>query len=640
MCGICGVVPADPTAPVDAALLAGMSGLLAHRGPDGAGAFRAPGVGLAVRRLAINDLVTGDQPISGEDGTITVACNGEIYNARELRQDLAARGHRFRTTSDVEAIVHLYEDRGPDCVRQLRGMFAFALWDGRRRRLMLARDRLGIKPLFYAVDGEGLLFASEQKALLPTGRIPRRPDPAALHDAFTFGFVRAPRTLLAAVHALRPGCYLLYEDGRAALHRYWQLAVPPRGEYEDRPARYWVAAFRDALEEAVTLHLRSDVPLGAWLSPGLDSSSVASLMRPHLPEPVPTFSLGFEDREADELGRHPTLDRFPGAGLAGHHVTCRSTDLDRLPHALWHGEDTIANSILIPRMVLAEASARALKVVLSGEGADELLGGYPWFAADRLLRPLGGLPRRVRQAMLLGPTLPRRWPWASQVLLGPRAAGIERFRRLIGLAHAEAGALLWSPDLRRELAGREEADEPEGRPADFARWHPFAQLQYYDLTVRLPDRVLSSVDRAAMAYGLEVRVPFLDHELVELCARMPPSLKLRGRRTKYVLRRAMRGTLPEAIRTRRKRGLTAPTAAWLRGPLPAFAATLLAPAALRDKGYFDPAGVAELLRRHRAGDLRYGEHLFGVLATQVWDELFVRGRAPAGIRAEPAGLSA
>jgi asparagine synthase (glutamine-hydrolysing) len=635
MCGIAGLVTADPSAPVDAALLDRMAGLLAHRGPDGLGAFRAPGVGLGVRRLAINDLRTGAQPIVNEDETVALVCNGEIYNFLELRRKLLAAGHGFRTGSDVEVILHLYEDEGPACVDRLRGMFAFALWDAGRRRLMLARDRLGIKPLFYALTAHGCLFASEQKAILETESVPRRLDPLALRDAFTFGFVRVPKTLMADIRHLAPGCVLLYEDGRATLSRYWDLTFPPRGEDALGSVDAWIEAFRAKLGESIALHLRSDVPLGAWLSPGIDSSSVASLMGELLPGPVRTFSLGFENREVDELEREPTLDRFPGSRLSGQTVRCQRSDLARLPHVLWHGEDMIGNSILIPRMVLAEASARELKIVLAGEGADELLGGYPWFALDRLLRPLAGLPPGVRRAMLLGSILPRRWPWASQLLVGPRELNLERFRRLVGLAHGDVLPQLFSPDLRRRLAECDPNGDNLDLPEDFARWHSFAQLQYYELKVRLPDRVLYSVDRASMAYGLEVRVPFLDHELVELCARMPPSLKLRGWCNKYVLRRAMRGRLPAAILRRRKHGLRAPTAALFSGRLPEFAVALLLAPAIREKGYFDPAVVEALLRRHRSGDLRYADYLFTVLATQLWDEIFRQGRSSARVPSSP-----
>jgi asparagine synthase (glutamine-hydrolysing) len=635
MCGICGIATADPRASVDAGLLDRMASVLAHRGPDGHGAFRAPGIGLGVRRLAINDLRTGAQPISNEDDTVTVVCNGEIYNFRELRRDLQTAGHAFRTASDVEVIVHLYEDHGVDCVSRLRGMFAFALWDRRRRRLMLARDRLGIKPLLYALGAGACIFASEQKAILETQLVQRQVDLPALRDVFTFGFVRSPRTLMGEIRHLSPGHILLYEDGQVTPRRYWDLAFPPRGKGEPGSAATWIEAFRAKLEESVALHLRSDVPLGAWLSPGVDSSSIVSLMSGALHDPVRTFSLGFENHEVDELRRQPTLDQFPDFHLSGRRVTCRASDLARLPHALWHGEDLIGNSILIPRMVLAEASARERKVVLAGEGADELLGGYPWFALDRLLRPLAGLPLPVRQAMLLGSFLPRRWPWASQLLVGPRELNLDRFRRLVGLAHGEVLEQLLSRDLQHQLAECDPRSEELERPAGFTRWHPFTQLQYYELKVRLPDRILYSVDRASMAYGLEVRVPFLDHELVELCARMPRSLKMRGWRNKYVLRQAMQGRLPGEVVTRRKYGLRAPTSAWLGGALPDFATTLLSPGAIREKGYFDAAAVESLLRRHRSGDRRYADHLFAVLGTQLWDEIFRRGRRSAWIRSGP-----
>jgi len=386
MCGICGVVFADPERLVDGPMLERMTILLRHRGPDSRGLHRGPGIGLGVQRLSIVDLQTGDQPIASEDGAVVVVCNGEIYNSPELRVELRRRGHRFRTESDVEVIVHLYEDEGVDCLHRLRGMFGFALWDARRRCAILARDRLGIKPLHYAVGPEGLYFGSELKAILASGRIERTLDIGALDDLFGFGFVVAPRTLLAAVRRVLPGEYLVYADGVLSAHRYWRPRFPtPDAPPPARSAGEWAECLRAKMEEVLRVHLRSDVPIGAWLSTGIDSSSVAGLAQRLSNHSIPTFTLGFENPEHDELAGRRTLDQWAGYDLPNERVRCGGQALQLYPKALWHAEDPSAYGIEIPRLILSEAASRHVKVVLTGEGADEILGGYPWFRWDRLL---------------------------------------------------------------------------------------------------------------------------------------------------------------------------------------------------------------------------------------------------------------
>ena len=311
MCGICGVVYSHPERPVDREMLSHMTDIMCHRGPDSHGFYTAPGIGLGVRRLSIIDLQTGDQPISNEDGTITVVCNGEIYNFKELRKELLAAGHRFKTHSDVEVIVHLYEDHGVQCVEHLRGMFGFALWDARRRRLMLARDRLGIKPLLYSLGTNGLFFGSEYKSILVSGRIERQIDVLAMKDLFTMGFVLAPKTLFIGICRLLPGHYLLYQDGALSIHKYWDLRFPASGEVQSRrSAQEWAEALRVKLEESVRIHLRSDVAVGAWLSAGVDSSSVVSLMSSLTHRPIQTFTLAFENPRFDEVNRQKILKDF------------------------------------------------------------------------------------------------------------------------------------------------------------------------------------------------------------------------------------------------------------------------------------------------------------------------------------------
>ena len=629
MCGIAGMAFANPAQLPDRDTLVRMTATVRHRGPDGAGVHLVPGAGLGVRRLAIVDVETGDQPIGNEDGSVVMVCNGEIYNFVELRRELESRGHRFRTGSDVEVIVHLYEELGPTCVSRLRGMFGFALWDGRRRRLMLARDRLGIKPLHYANHGGTLAFGSEQKSILASGAVDRELDLAALRELFTLGFVRSPRTPFARIRSVPPAHYLLYERGAVSYHRYWQIRFPRRGEPEERrTATEWAEGLRDVLTESVRLHLRSDVPVGAWLSGGLDSSAVVALMARELGQPIRTFSLGFEPPEFDELHHQRTLDGYPEFRLSGERAFCGADALKHLPAAIWHLEHPSLNGIPVARMILSETAARGVKVVLTGEGADEVLGGYDWFRGQKLLGAVSCLPLPWRGIASL-PPVRRRWPRAARLLSSSSPMALERYRTILSPRTDMSIAPLWSADLRARLASADgDGLAPVWHPDDFDEWDPFSQLQHYELTVRLPDLVVFHVDRASMAHGLEARVPFLDHELVEFCARIPPRLKLRFLREKYILRRAMAGTLPSEIAWRRKRGLRAPAGYWLRAPLPAFADHLLDERTLRDAGYFDPAAVRTLVERHRAGAIAGGSELLGVLTVQLWDEMFRRGSMP------------
>ncbi|MEP6997482.1 MAG: asparagine synthase (glutamine-hydrolyzing) [Betaproteobacteria bacterium] len=628
MCGICGIAWSDPRRPVSADTLKRMADSLRHRGPDSEGFLVAPGIGLGFRRLSIVDLKTGDQPISNEDGTVSVICNGEIYNHIELRQRLVATGHRFATASDVEVIVHLYEEHGLDFVSHLRGMFALALWDARRRRLVLVRDRLGIKPLHYAITADGLFFGSEQKAILASGAVEPLPDIQSLRQLLSYGRIVAPRTIVTGIRRLPAGHTLTWSDGRLDIRPYWEATFPARDEYDLTVTELeWADGLRDKLTESVRLHLRSDVPLGAWLSAGIDSSSVTALMSRLVPAPVQTFTLRFEDPEFDELRNQKGLDDYPEYGLAGHRIVCRHGDMDRLPKAIWHAEDSLLGGIGVGQLMVAQATAAHVKVVLTGEGSDEILGGYPWYPTMRLLDPVFMLPRAARRLIASVPMIQRRWPGAATTIAGPREMNFERFSRSIThLRGRPDGSEVLSAEIIAELGqqgdGLADAAPP---PAGFETWHPFARMQYFDIKHRMGDGVVLGLDRTSMAYSVEARVPFLDHELVEFCARIPPRVKMKWVREKHILRRAMESVLPPDIVNRKKRGLQVPMDTWLRGALPAFAAERMSGSALRQSGYFDPDKVAALLRRHRAGGENFGQILSVVLGVQVWHDLFRHG---------------
>ena len=625
MCGLCGFAFEDFRALPDRSEIVAMTATLEHRGPDSAGFFVNPGVALGFRRLSIIDLETGDQPIQNEAGTVVVVCNGEIYNFIELRRLLEERGHRFRTLSDTEVIVHLYEDYGTDCVKHLRGMFGFALWDAARRRLMLARDRFGIKPMHYALRPDRIEFGSEQKALFASKRpVSRRANPHAIADLLRFGFVLGSRTISEGVERLLPGHYLLYQNGQASVQQYWDATFPLDSAQPRLHCTDWAEALREKLSESVRLHMRSDVPVGAWLSSGIDSSSVAAIASALTSEPIQSVTLGFDDSRLDETRRYPTLDRFPGFSLASHAVRCGDDDFRRFPKALWHCEEPTA--VMIPLFILAEGAARRVKVVLTGEGADEVLGGYHWYRYDRMLRPFSVLPRSLRRLILAAC---RRLPsWnrqMSQLFLAPRSHGMARFRAIHGPAAGSLEDTLLSAGVRAELGSSTNDELPIRLPEEFPRWRPFEQLQYLDLKIRLPEFISHPLDRATMAFGLEARPPFLDHELFELCARIPVSCKMRFLQEKHVLRQAMKGILPAAITGRRKRPLRVPSAGWWRGDLPEFAAEALSQDNLRRTGYFDPIVVSRLFDEHRCGRGAYTAHLNTVLAVQLREGFLQRG---------------
>jgi asparagine synthase (glutamine-hydrolysing) len=609
---------------MDPETLRRMTRSLHHRGPDTHGFFTAPGIALGVQRLSIVDTRTGDQPIANEDGSIVVICNGEIYNFVELRKGLEGRGHRFRSSSDTEVMVHLYEETGPDFVKLLRGMFAFALWDSPRRILMLARDRLGIKPLYYTEGPAGVAFGSEIKPMLISGFVSPGLDPGAVRDLAAFGFVPGPGTFFKGVQRLQPGHYRVYRGGAARERQYWRVSFS--AEDHSRPsmrADEWAEALLAKLTECIRLHLRSDVPIGAWLSSGIDSSSIVALVGRLTNRPVETFSLAFDGADFDEIRDRRTLAQFPEHRALTHEVVCRRSDLERFPRAVWHCENISSTGNEVVHLTLSEATARKYKVVLTGEGSDEIFGGYGWFRVEKLLGHLAILPAFLRRLTLLGPILPVLWPGASRIHTAPRQMNRGRYQCMIGPRRPEFTAELLSLGLREEMRKAGSNGGPDV-PGDFQGWGRFSQLQYHEMTLRLPDFILHSLDHLTMAHSLEARVPFLDHELVEFCSRIPAGLKMKYLREKHILREAMSSVLPAELTRRKKLGLRAPIGQWLRGQLPEFAADMLSEADLRRKGYFQPSRVLGVLERHRAGERNYADQLMTVLAIQLWDELFIR----------------
>lgn len=599
--------------------------MMRHRGPDGEGFFIDGSAGIGICCLALSVQRTADQPVFSEDGLISVICDGQIYNSAELRKELMAAGHHFRGDSAVEVIVHLYEDLGIDCVRRLRGMFGFAVWDSRLRQLMLARDRLGIKPLYYSIGKDACCFASEIKPILILQDQRQRPDFSALRDLFTFGFPLSSRTLFSGIQKLPPGHILLAQNGAARIKPYWQITFPPRAAPSQvRSSVEWAEALFEKVRESARIHLSRDIAPVSWLSGGIDSSTIAALISRLTGEPLRTFSLTFGQDDLDEFSGQKTLDCYPEYRLINHKIRCSGKDFELFPKSVWHSESITATTGGILYMLLARSTAPDARVTITGEGADEIFGGYGWYHMDKLLRPWAKLPLPLRNMMLLGPLIPRLWPGAARTHLAPREMNLARYQSLLSPRRLESMEEVFSEDLKHEIRRAPDAESSMTLPPDFDEWEAFAQLQYFDLTQRLPNLIAHLLDSSAMAHTVETRVPFLDHELVEFCSTIPVCLKMKGFQEKHILRKAVRKLLPDPIVRRKKKGLQAPYGQWLREKLPDFAEEMLSQKILGEKGYFDPAGVANLLNKHRAGKVDVGMQLLAILAIQLWDELFMK----------------
>jgi asparagine synthase (glutamine-hydrolysing) len=602
-----------------------MAEALIHRGPDDEGFYEAPDIGLGVRRLSIIDVAGGHQPIANEDGTIVVAFNGEIYNHKELRARLEGERHRFGTRTDTEVLVHLYEEYGDASVHLLQGMFAFALWDGKRHRLLLARDRLGMKPLYYTQLNGVFLFASEVKALLQHPAIRATPDLRALDHYLAFRYVPGPDTLFSGIKKLPPGHLLAVEDGVIEQRRYWELVLgdPQAGVNLDGA----VEEFAELLRETVRDHLVSDVPVGMLLSGGLDSSAVAVMMAQAGNRRVATFTVGF-----DLPGAHNELKEARAvAGRLGtdHHELVLSPDAaSLLPTLVRHLDEPVADPAVIPTYLICRFARQSVPVVLTGEGGDELLGGYPrykWFARGKRLQRL--LPVWLRERVLLPLSrhapLSQRYKTALDHILAERNDVARHLNWVAGLDPALRGDLL-SPALRAELRGgsAEAILEPYLGPAAGASGDLVHRLMALDIHTWLVDDVLTKMDKMSMAVSVEARVPFLDHRLVEFVASLPLAIKLKEG-PKTLLKRAMASVLPPQTIGRRKHAFQIPLDQWVRGPLAGFVRDVLLDPRARQRGWFDPKGVEALLAPRRNGRPTDGQSVWTLLCLELWAQEFL-----------------
>lgn len=638
MCGIHGIVNLRGGSTPDPAWLDRMGDVTAHRGPDDHGKYVADGVAIGMRRLSIIDLSGGHQPISNADDTIWLVCNGEIYNFRSLRDELIGKGHRFKTKSDSEVVLHAYVEWGDDFISHVDGMFGFALFDRPRRRVIVGRDRLGIKPLYYLDDGERVIFASEAKAILEVPGVSAEVDPVGLHQYLSLGYAPAPLSILKGIEKLPVASLLVIEEGRAKVREYWRL--PPRVD-PARNEKQWVRELLAELERAVTEQMVSDVPLGAFLSGGIDSSSIVGLMARNSPEPVRTYAIGFDTGSAGAF-----FDELPYAkqvaelfGTQHKEIVVRPDVVALMPKLLWHMDEPIADSAFITTFLVAEFARKDVTVILSGVGGDELFGGYRRYLGEFYGQMYRLLPGPLRRR-LVGPVA-RRLPadrhsqllnysrLARGFLLSAELPFDQRYRSYVGVYEDDQlEAVLAAPPAEPYLALAEAfARIPEGA-------EPLRAMFEVDLATQMPDDLLMLTDKMTMATSIECRVPLLDTKLVELAATMPSRFKIDGRELKHILKVALKDLLPQEILHRKKRGFGAPMGAWIKGELQTMTHRLLSEEQVKRRGLFRPEEVTRTIQLHEANKEDHTDHILAMLNLEVWARLYLDGRSPEDVAQE------
>jgi asparagine synthase (glutamine-hydrolysing) len=634
MCGIHGYIHLNgaPAAPEP---LQAMGSAAIHRGPDDSGAYVDGECAIGMRRLSIIDVAGGHQPLQSADGKLWLVCNGEIYNYRELRAELTARGHHFLSQSDCEVVIALYAEMGDACVERLNGMFAFALWDSVRRRLLLARDRLGIKPLYTMQQGQRFAFASEAKSLLALPGVSASLDTAALTGYLRVGYVAAPGCLFEGMRKVPPATIVSIESGKVAERRYWRIDGAIDASTD---AAEWAARVRSRLEESVRMQMVADVPIGAFLSGGLDSSAVTAFMSRHSDAPVKTYAIGFEGSAADDY-----YNELPYASIVAkrfatehHEIVVKPDVVGLLPHLLWHLDEPIADTAFFTTFLVAKFARNDVTVILSGVGGDEIFGGYRRYLGDHLHRRFAALPAWLRQlAMRTARYLPadRHSPllnasrYAKAFLAAADLPPDERYGAYLAVcARAELDEIL--------VSAPEHEDPIEVAFRRATSSDPLNRMLVVDAETQLPDDLLMLTDRMTMATSLECRVPLLDHELVELAARIPSRLKIRGGELKHLMKRALADLLPREILDRGKRGFGMPMGAWMKRELAPMLASVLSPTAIHARGIFRSQPVQRLIADHSANRIDGSDRLLALLNLEVWSRVYLDRRAPDDVALE------
>ena len=624
MCGIYGVVSLTGNCIAQGSLLHQMGRVIHHRGPDDEGFYEGEGIAMGMRRLSIIDLQGGHQPIANEDETIWAVCNGEIYNFRELRCELERAGHKFRCGSDTEILVHLYEQEGLEFVKKLRGMFALAIWDEANRRLVLARDRVGEKPLYLYRDRDRLIFASEIKSILEMPQVPRQVSLPALHDYCALGYVPAPLTMFEGIEKLLPGEMLVLERGEISVSPYWDVSF---NQVEERSEAEWVEMLREKLLESVRAQMISDVPLGAFLSGGIDSSTIVAAMAQNSDRPVNTYSIGFDgtDRYYDELPFARTV--ATAYGTNHHEIVVRPDVCKLLPQLIWHMDEPVADSALITTYLIARLARESVTVILSGVGGDELFGGYRRYLGESVGRYYRRVPSFMRHRVV--PFLLNRLPQDRHSALANYARLANAYIRSAELDPARSYAdfiTVFSPEMRAELLGENVSPRDFVVDRYFSRSETAESLHrnmYVDIKTSLPDDLLALTDKMTMAASIECRAPLLDYELIELTARMPARLKVNGFSLKYLFKKAAEKWLPPEILNRKKRGFGAPVGSWFRNQLQPLIDDCLNKEQLRKRGYFDPATVARIIAAHQGRKSDHTDHLLALIIFELWHRTFI-----------------
>ena len=635
MCGIYGILDLAGR-PVDPDLLAPMGEVTTHRGPDDHGSFHDGPCAIGMRRLSIIDLAGGHQPLANADRTLWLVCNGEIYNFRELRTTLKARGHRFLTGSDSEVVLHAYAEYGDDFVDHLRGMFGFALWDARRRRLLVGRDRLGIKPIYYVNDGRRLAFASEAKALLELPGFTRQIDTAALASYLQLGYVAAPRSLFQGIAKLPPATLLVAENGRVSSRRYWRV---PQTVDRTVSREEWVEKVRSGIERSVAMQMVSDVPLGAFLSGGVDSSAVVGFMAGQSARPIKTYSIGFGGTQADNFYNElPYAKRVAERFSTDHHeIVVKPDVVTLLPRLLWHMDEPIADTAFITTYLVSEFARRDVTVILSGVGGDELFGGYRRYLGNHYASRFGRLPGWIRRSAVK----------AGAILPSDRHSGVLNAMRLAKgfLATADLSfedryrsyVQNASPGIVQRMlrVAPQVAADPVGDALGQAvSEDALNRMLTVDAATQLPDDLLLLTDKMSMATSLECRVPLLDEDLVDLAARMPEDIKIPNGELKHVLKQALSGLLPLDILHRKKRGFGTPMGAWIKGELAPMVDSALSESSISARGWLNYTAVREVVTAHAQNRADYTDLVLSLLNLEVWARIFLDRRSPQDVSDE------